>query len=79
MNLDYDINKDGDRLKQLDEDAKVRAIMRSKNLEQKNNTGFNILTGEQRRMIQVPHHERYNPIMSAGNRIVGSQRSTAYS
>lgn len=54
-------------MKQIDTDAKVRALMRSKNLEQKNNTGFNILTGEPRNTIKVPHHERYNPIQSAAS------------
>jgi hypothetical protein len=51
VNLDYDNNKDGLKLRQIDNDAKVRAVMRSKNLEQKNNSGFNILTGETRNMI----------------------------
>ena len=40
MNLDYDTNKDGDKLKTVDTDAKVRAMIRSKNLDQKNNNGF---------------------------------------
>jgi hypothetical protein len=53
------------RLKQIDDDAKVRALMRSKNLDQKNNNGFNILTGEVRNTVSVPFHERYNPISSA--------------
>jgi hypothetical protein len=46
--LDYDRNKDGDKLKEVDGDARVRALMRSKNLEQKNNSGYNILTGDAR-------------------------------
>ena len=33
VNLDYDRNKHGDKLKQTDDDAKVRALMRSKNLD----------------------------------------------
>lgn len=37
-------------------------MIRSKNLDNKNNSGFNILTGEGRQQIQVPAHERYNPI-----------------
>lgn len=48
VSLDYETNKDGDKLRTVDNDAKVRALMRSKNLEKKNNTGFNILTGETR-------------------------------
>jgi hypothetical protein len=46
MNLEYDNNKDGTRLREIDGDAKVRALMRSKNLEQKNNSGYNIITGD---------------------------------
>jgi hypothetical protein len=46
VNLDYDTNKDGQKLRVVDNDAKVRALIRSKNLEAKNNTGFNILTGD---------------------------------
>ena len=65
VNLDYDNNKDGDKLKLVDNDAKVRAMMRSKNLDQKNNCGYNVITGEHRSTVQVPHHERYNPIRSA--------------
>ena len=41
--------------------------MRSKNLDVKNNNGFNILTGEARSAVSVPFHERYNPITSAGS------------
>lgn len=62
VNLDYDQNKEGTKLKQLDQDARVRALFRSKNLDSKNNSGFNILTGEHRQGINVPFHERYNPI-----------------
>ena len=65
VNLDYDRSNDGQRLKRVDDDAKVRAMMRSKNLDQKNNNGFNILTGEVRQTVNVPYHERYNPIRSA--------------
>lgn len=75
VNLDYDNNKDGQKLKVIDNDAKVRALMRSKNLEAKNNTGFNILTGNDRQFIQVPHHEKYNPLKSAGGYMMGPPRS----
>jgi len=44
--------------------------MRSKNLDVKNNGGFNILTGDKREKISVPFHERYNPISSAGQQMV---------
>jgi hypothetical protein len=39
--------------------------MRSKNLDAKNNSGFNLITGEDRFKIAVPHHDRYNPILSS--------------
>jgi hypothetical protein len=70
VNMDYDRNKDGEKLKVVDSDAKVRAMMRSKNLEHKMNSGYNILTGESRQFIQVPPHERYNPMKSAGSQMI---------
>eukprot|EP00347_Sterkiella_histriomuscorum_P020572 403337291 len=79
VNQDYEANKDGQKLKQIDNDARVRAMMRSKNLEHKMNTGYNILTGETRQFIQLPHHEKYNPIKSAGSQMLmnGPPRSSA--
>ena len=49
--LGYSKDKDGNRLQQIDEDARVRALMRSKNLDAKNNNNFNVITGEDRRAI----------------------------
>jgi len=46
--LNYQGDKDGERLKKVDEDARVRALMRTKNLDGKNNTNFNVITGEDR-------------------------------
>lgn len=46
--LEYQKDKDGDRLKQIDHDSKVRALIRTKNLDSKNNCGFNVITGEDR-------------------------------
>ena len=66
VSLNYDNNKDGNMLKQIDGDAQVRALMRSKVLDKKNNGEYNILTGTSRPPIPVPHHERYNPVRSAG-------------
>ena len=65
VNLDYDNNKQGEKLKVVDNDAKVRAMIRTKNLDHKNNCGFNILTGEQRPSVQVLAHERYNPLFQS--------------
>jgi hypothetical protein len=39
-------------------------LIESKNLDAKNNSGFNLITGEDRFKIAVPHHDRYNPILS---------------
>jgi hypothetical protein len=50
--------------------------MRSKNLDQKNNCGFNILTGDNRQTISVPYHERYNPIKSAGSQMMAPPMSS---
>ena len=66
LNLDYDQTNNGQRLQQYDEDCRVRALMRAKNINDKSNGGYNILTGEERKGIQVPAHERYNPITQAG-------------
>jgi len=60
--LNYDNNTEGNKLANLDNDAMVRALMRSKVLDKKNNGGYNILTGIDRSAIPVPHHDRYNPI-----------------
>ena len=66
LNLNYDNTQNGQRLAQYDNDSHVRAMIRAKNLNDKNNGAYNILTGEQRQGIQVPAHERYNPITNAG-------------
>ena len=70
--MGYDTSKEGVRLQAIDGDAKVRALIRSKNLDQKNNCGFNILTGENRLKVKVPQHEKYNPVPSTSH----SQQST---
>ena len=54
--------------------------MRAKNLNDRGNGGFDILTGAQRNGIAVPAHERYNPLTGAGQQIMtqgsrGSQRT----
>lgn len=86
VSLNYETNKDGEKLRQVDDDAKVRALMRSKNLDSKNNSGFNVLTGEMRPSVQVPTHDKYNPnpLARAGGSMlsnvpssVRSQRSVA--
>lgn len=70
LNLDYDKTNNGQTLAQYDEDCRVRALMRAKNINVKSNGGYNILTGEEHKGIQVPAHERYNPITNAGQEIM---------
>jgi hypothetical protein len=75
ISLEYDNSKDGQRLKKRDDDAKVRALMRSKNIDMRANCGYNVLTGDQRSGVYVPPHEVYNPYeynrtQSAGSQIV---------
>ena len=65
---------------QYDEESRVRALMRAKNLNDRGNGAFDILTGAERQRIQVPAHERYNPMSNAGQQIMasgsrGSQRT----
>jgi len=64
----------------VDTDARVRALMRTKVLDSKNNNSYNPITGEDRFKINVPHHERYNPVLShTGSQVVtaASRRSAA--
>ncbi len=80
IDLNYQNDKDGNKLKQVDDDARVRALMRTKVLDKKNNNSYNPITGEDRFKINVPHHERYNPILSqTGSQVVtaASRRSAA--
>jgi hypothetical protein len=46
----------------MDEDAKVRALVRSKNIDVRNNCGYNPINGSERPTIEVPIHEVYYPI-----------------
>ena len=56
ISMGYDNNPQGNILKQIDNDAQVRALMRSKVLDKKNNGEYNILTGTSRPPIPVPSH-----------------------
>jgi hypothetical protein len=59
-----------------DEDSRVRALVRSKNLDVRSNCGFNPINGADRSAIQVPIHNVYYPPESAmkslGENILGS-------
>ena len=75
LNLDYDKTSGGQSLAQYDEVCRVRALMRAKNINDKSNGSYNILTGEERKGITVPSHERYNPITNAGAQIMRPSNS----
>ncbi|CDW85399.1 UNKNOWN [Stylonychia lemnae] len=74
LNLQYEHTDEGQFLKQRDDDAKVRAMMRSKNLDVRSNCGFNPLNGSQRMSVNVPQHQLYNPneLQSVGASIMGT-------
>ena len=54
ITLEYHQSNKGASLKQRDEDAQLRGKLRAKNLDMRANTGYNILTGENRKGIDVP-------------------------
>lgn len=76
INLNYEESSDGYQLKQRDDDAKVRALIRSKNIDVRSNCGFNPINGSERMGIDVPIHERYFPqekaFQSVGAFILGT-------
>ena len=74
LSLQYDRNEEGDYLKLRDEDAKVRALMRSNNIDTRANCGYNVVTGDHRKSVEVPHHKVYNPdtFQTIGARILGT-------
>jgi hypothetical protein len=67
LNLNYDNTKEGEMLRQRDADAKVRSLMRSKNIDTIGNSAYNLMNGQERRSIEVPIHNVYNPPGSSGS------------
>lgn len=61
LSLQYDNSEEGRYLKERDDDAKVRALMRSHNIDTRANCGYNVLTGDNRQSVEVPQHKVYNP------------------
>ena len=51
LNHNYDGNANGANLQTYDDDCRVRALMRAKNINDKSNGAYNILTGEDRSRI----------------------------
>jgi hypothetical protein len=54
LSLQYENSAEGLYLKERDDDAKVRALMRSKNIDVRSNCGYNPLNGSDRRSVDVP-------------------------
>jgi hypothetical protein len=48
INLDYEKSNDGEFLKQLDEEKRVRNLLRSKNIDTLSNSGYSIINGQPR-------------------------------
>lgn len=61
LSLQYDNSDEGQYLKERDDDAKVRALMRSKNIDTRSNSGYNLVNGNNRLSVDVPQHRVYNP------------------
>ena len=75
LSLQYDPSAEGEFLKQRDEDSKVRALCRSKNIDIRSNCGFNPINGSNRQSIVVPPHQVYNnpnELQSVGASIMGT-------
>ena len=75
LSLQYEETNDGMSLKQRDEDLRVRQLLRSKNMDMRGNSGYNLVNGGERVSIDLPVHRIYNPpdtLMSVGARILGT-------
>ena len=74
LSLQYEETTEGQYLKQRDDDAKVRALMRSKNIDARSNCGYNLVNGGNRRSVDVPQHRVYNPdtLLGVGATILGT-------
>jgi hypothetical protein len=51
INLEYNANNEGFKLKTKDEDSDIRRYVRAHNMDLRGNSKFNPLTGEERRGI----------------------------
>lgn len=54
----------------------MRALLRSKNIDVRNNCGYNPINGSDRPSVEVPYHQIYYPperaLQSVGVNIIGS-------
>lgn len=74
LNLQYEPNQEGNQLMQRDEDNRVRNLLRSKHIDMRGNSGYNLVNGGERVSIDLPQHKIYNPpdqLKSVGARIMG--------
>lgn len=56
LSLQYEQSPEGLYLRERDDDAKVRALMRSKNIDVRSNCGYNPVNGSDRLSVNVPDH-----------------------
>lgn len=56
LSLQYEQSPEGQYLRERDDDAKVRALMRSKNIDVRSNCGYNPVNGSDRLSVNVPDH-----------------------
>ncbi len=61
ITLEYDNSVQGEVLKKRDEESKYRALMRACNIDKHTNVGFNILTGEDRTIMQKRMKNEIDP------------------
>lgn len=75
INLDYERSNEGNYLRQRDDAAKVRTLLRSKNIDSLGNAAYNLVSGEDRRRVEVPYHAYYNPPAGSNSSLsrVGAQ------
>eukprot|EP00357_Protocruzia_adherens_P024837 CAMPEP_0115021528 /NCGR_PEP_ID=MMETSP0216-20121206/30949_1 /TAXON_ID=223996 /ORGANISM="Protocruzia adherens, Strain Boccale" /LENGTH=193 /DNA_ID=CAMNT_0002393919 /DNA_START=37 /DNA_END=618 /DNA_ORIENTATION=+ len=59
ITLEYDPTSEGQRLKQKDDYQRYKQAVRMQNLDAKSNGSYNILTGENRRGVDVPDPNRF--------------------
>ena len=61
ITLRYDSSVQGEILKKRDEESKYRALVRASNIDRHTNTGYNILTGEDRTIMQKRMQNEIDP------------------
>lgn len=61
ITLKYDNSVQGEILKKRDEESKYRALVRASNIDRHTNTGYNILTGEDRTIMQKRMQNEIEP------------------